>query len=280
MLTQIPKCPFSQISANGAIAPSNWSCSFSLSLAPTFFLLQMGLPPLQTHFPHALKWSFLSPLSSSLGRMRASIYTAKSRSNPSWWSKEQNFITKQTRKSPHLWLQEKSHQISTSHQLPHLILLTNGLQMSLHLFQICLLQLITHRKKEPPHIFDLLTASHAFFLPSFHRNCFTKNHKTKTPCLMACAFAYLLFTPNHHTCKMLLYGWLQQKQAYKLSENKIHNQHDFGATFHFVKYKTIFNKSPPDLYFTKIPTQIPFNKMWVQTNVSQISTAIDIVGKT
>jgi hypothetical protein len=65
---------------------------------------------------------------------------------------EANFIMKQTRKSPHLWLQEKSHQISTIHQLPHLILLTNGLQMSLHLFQICLLQLIVHRKKEPPHI--------------------------------------------------------------------------------------------------------------------------------
>jgi len=45
-----------------------------------------------------------------------------------------------------------------------------------------------------------------------------------------------------------------------------------GIKFDFVKYKAIFNKSPPDLYFTKIPTQIPFNKMWVQTNMSQIST--------
>jgi hypothetical protein len=45
-----------------------------------------------------------------------------------------------------------------------------------------------------------------------------------------------------------------------------------GIKFDFVKYKAIFNKSPLDLYFTKIPTQIPFNKMWVQTNVSQIST--------
>jgi hypothetical protein len=27
-----------------------------------------------------------------------------------------------------------------------------------------------------------------------------------------------------------------------LRENKIHNQHDFGAVFDFVKYKAIFNK--------------------------------------
>jgi hypothetical protein len=49
-----------------------------------------------------------------------------------------------------------------------------------------------------------------------------------------------------------------------------------GTKFDFVKYKAIFNKSPPDLYFTKIPTQIPFNKMWVQTNVSQISTNLHL----
>jgi hypothetical protein len=46
--------------------------------------------------------------------------------------------------------------------------------------------------------------------------------------------------------------------------------------FDFVKYKAIFNKSPLDLYFTKIPTQIPFNKMWVQTNMSQISTNLHL----
>jgi hypothetical protein len=49
-----------------------------------------------------------------------------------------------------------------------------------------------------------------------------------------------------------------------------------GTKFDFVKYKAIFNKSPLDLYFTKIPTQIPFNKMWVQTNMSQISTNLHL----
>ena len=88
---------------------------------------------------------------------------------------EVNFIMKQTRKCPHLWLQEKSHQISTIHQLPHLILLTNGLQMSLHLFQICLLQLIAHR------------------------NAPQKPWKTSLHIFMACGFARLFFTPNHPT---------------------------------------------------------------------------------
>jgi hypothetical protein len=94
---------------------------------------------------------------------------------------------------------------------------------------------------------------------------------------MACAFACLLFTPNHSTLQNTPSNWMiTTKQAYKLRENKIHNQHDFGVIFDFVKYKAIFNISPLDLYFTKIPTQILFNKMWVQTNVNQISINLDL----